>query len=256
MSTLRATARYTRTRRVLALAALLPALAGAALAGTSGAAFAASEPPTTDAKNTALVQQVYADLLHRAPDPSAAGWVHSLDIGAPRADVANAITASQEYRGLLVDAGYNAYLHRSPEPLGLAGWVEALSRGITIEELQASILGSPEAYATAGGSDSLWVTSLYQGVLGRSPGAPETAAWVAVLSRGGGRTGVAKGFVSSTEHLNTVVEGYYAGYLRRSADTGGRDGWVEALSGGDRQETIIASFISSEEYYGLAQLPH
>ena len=250
------TARNTRTRRALALAALLPALAGAALAGTSGAAFAASEPPTTDAKNTALVHQIYADLLNREPDPSAAGWVHVLDIAAPRRDVANAITASQEYRQRLVSAGYIDYLHRSPEPQGLAAWVGDLGQGLTVEQLGAAILGSPEAYNTAGGSDMLWVTNLYQGVLGRLPAAAETASWVAVLSRGGGRTSVAQGFVSSLEHRNTVVAGYYTKYLGRDADVGGRDGWVAALAGGARQEQIIAGFIASEEYYVLAQVPH
>jgi len=251
-----ATARDTRTRRALALAALLPALAGAALAGTSGAAFAASEPPTTDAKNIALVHQIYADLLNREPDPSAAGWAHVLDIGAPRRDVANAITASQEYRQRLVSAGYTDYLHRLPEPMGLATWVEDLGQGLTVEQLEAAILGSPEAYNTAGGSDALWVTSLYQGVLGRSPGAAEIASWVAVLSMGNARTSVAQGFVSSVEHRNTVVAGFYTKYLGRDADVVGRDGWVVALAGGTRQEQIIAGFIASEEYYVLAQVPH
>ncbi len=57
------------------------------------------------------------------------------------------------------------------------------------------------------------------------------------------------GFLISTEHLTTVVDGYYVELLGRHIDPSGRATWVRAIQHGSRLEEIIGSIIASAEYY-------
>ncbi len=77
--------------------------------------------------NAAYVDSVYARLLDRAPDPvGAQGWVGFLDAGGSPARFVAAVEASPEYRGDLVTALYEHYLHRPPTRAawraGSTGW--------------------------------------------------------------------------------------------------------------------------------------
>lgn len=200
------------------------------------------------ARSTAYVRQVYLDLLRREPEDGNA-WGRLLATGAPRAAVANAITASPEYRGALVQGAYGRFLGRPAEAAGLAGWVALMGRGLTIERLEAGIISSPEAYAEAGGRDRPWVAALYRQVLGRDGADAELDGWTAELGRDGDRHRLAMGFLLSTEHLEPVVESCYTALLRRPSDVAGRDGWVRAVQRGQRREQIVAGFVASEEYY-------
>ena len=58
------------------------------------------------------------------------------------------------------------------------------------------------------------------------------------------------GFLLSTEHLNTVVDGYYVNLLGRHTDLTGQRTWVGILQRGGRDEAIIGGIIASAEYYG------
>ena len=62
------------------------------------------------------------------------------------------------------------------------------------------------------------------------------------------RTQVAIGFLYSSEHLTTVVDGYYVDLLDRGIDPTGAASWVSAIQGGARDEQIIAGLVASDEY--------
>ena len=64
------------------------------------------------------------------------------------------------------------------------------------------------------------------------------------------RNQVAMGFLLSTEHLTTVVNGYYQHLLGRGIDPSGQRTWVGILQAGGRDEAIIGGIIASAEYYG------
>lgn len=196
------------------------------------------------------VTQVYEDLFHRAPDAAGLwGWTDALVNGTPRVAVANAITASPEYRTNLITRVYREFLGREPEAKGRADWLAAMNAGLTIQGMEAGFLESQEYYNQSGGTDPDWVRRLYQHVLGRAPSDAEVQGWVDVLAQGSTRGTVARGFVLSTERLTTVVNGYYLDLLGRSIDPAGRRTWVSAIQGGTRTEAIIGGIISSAEYY-------
>ena len=196
------------------------------------------------------VTSVYAHLFHRAPDPTGlAGWTSALDSGTPRIAVANAITSSTEYRSDLITGSYLTYLGRAPDPQGLQFWLGEMATGMTIQQMESGFVASDEFYRAAGGVPSAWVTSLYVHVLGRTPAPSEVAFWVARLDGGATRASVALGFLLSSEHLASVIDGYYQQLLGRGIDPSGRATWVTAIQSGTRIEVVIGQIIASPEYY-------
>src|SRR5262249_21196783 len=80
------------------------------------------------------VARLYRAVPGRAPDPGGfSDWVHALQSGASRQQVAAGFWASPEHRGIQVDGFYATYLHRAAEPAGRAGWVHALLAGMREE---------------------------------------------------------------------------------------------------------------------------
>jgi hypothetical protein len=197
------------------------------------------------------VSRVYADLFGRQPDPTGlAGWTGALTSGTPRIAVANAITYSDEYRARLIAGSYQTYLGRGPDPSGAANWLGGMRSGSTIQQMESGFIASDEYYAKAGGTDAAWVARLYQHVLGRAAAPVEVQGWTTALARGTSRSQVAMGFLVSTEHLTTVVDGYYQELLGRGIDPSGARSWVVAIQSGTRVEATIGGIIASEEYLG------
>lgn len=196
------------------------------------------------------VTSVCAALFNRAPDPSGmSGWTAALDSGTPRNAVADAITASSEYRAGLIRESYQTYLGREPEPAGLQNWLGAMNQGLTIQQMQAGFVASDEYYAQAGGEPSGWVGKLYANVLGRTAAPDEVSAWTTAISGGSSRGEIALGFLISSEHLSTVIDGNYQHLLGRGIDPTGQAGWVGAIQQGTRLEAVIGSIVASPEYY-------
>jgi subtilisin family serine protease len=196
------------------------------------------------------VTSVYGALFNRAPDPTGmAGWTAALDTGTPRNAVADAITASAEYRAGLIRESYRTYLGREPDPAGLLSWLDAMNQGMTIEVMQAGFVASDEYYAKAGGSPSGWVEELYANVLDRNAAPPEVDSWTTQISRGASRGEIALGFLISAEQLSTVIDGHYQHLLGRGIDPTGRAGWVTAIQQGTRLEAVIGGIVASPEYY-------
>jgi hypothetical protein len=208
----------------------------------------------TYSDTTEYVTAVYRDLFDRSPDPGGlTAWTNALVDGTPRVAVANAITASREYRTGLVTGSYAEFLGRAPDPVGLGGWVSAMEQGLTIQAMEGGFLASPEYYAAAGGTPAGWVRQLYQDILGRQPSTDEVSYWTSRLAAGTSRAVVARGFLLSTERLTTVIDGYYDELLGRSIDPSGSASWVAAIQNGSRTEEVIGGIVASEEYFVRAQ---
>jgi len=216
---------------------------------TARVSVTSGTPPAGDAISS-YVTRVYQDLFSRSVDPSGLRtWTSALRSGTPRIAVANSISYSTEYRSRLITASYNLYLGRGPDAGGLQTWLGVMAAGGTIQRMEAGFLASPEYYMRAGSTDAGWVRELYQHVLGRSAQTSEVNHWVQALRSGSTRSGVAMGFLLSTEHLTTVVDGYYVDLLGRHIDPSGRTTWVGKIQAGDRVEAIIGGIIASAEYY-------
>ncbi|WNB86757.1 DUF4214 domain-containing protein [Cellulomonas sp. ATA003] len=208
----------------------------------------------TEATTRRYVALVYGHLFNRQVDPSGlTTWTTALTSGVPRTAVADSITSSTEYRSGLINGAYREFLGRSAEPAGLAGWLQHMVRGSTIQTMESGFLASPEYYGKAGSTDAGWVQMLYRHVLSREAAPAEIQGWVDRLSQGTSRQAVAMGFLISTERLTTVVDGYYQHLLGRGIDPAGQRTWVSSIQNGVRTEQIIASIVASAEYYLKAE---
>ncbi|WP_217614373.1 DUF4214 domain-containing protein [Cellulomonas sp. GbtcB1] len=226
--------------------------ADAAITTTSvaGTARVTVGPSAEASQIQRYVTKVYQDLFLRAPDPTGlTSWTRNLLAGQPRVAVANAITGSDEYRSRLIAGAYQTYLGRSPDPAGAASWLRAMQTGSTVQSIEGGFIASAEYYQRAGGSNSAWVARLYQHVLNRNPSAAEITGWTRQLAQGKSRTSVAMGFLLSSEHLTTVVDGYYVDLLDRHIDAVGQASWVSQIQRGGRVEAIIGGIIASQEYF-------
>jgi hypothetical protein len=220
----------------------------------------------------AFVQALYTDFLGRSGALSELdGWVAALP-ALGRVGVANGIDRSTESLTRIVDGYYSRYLNRTPGAAEAAGWVNVMvQQGLTGEQVLDAFLASPE-FATradtlfgSANPDASFVQALYSLVLNRANGstsASEINSWLAALPMLG-RTGVAMGFVNSTEARTGEVRTFYGDptlsplpyqsylpdLLHRSAapSAGEINGWVG--SGFDFL-SLEVFFAASPEFYG------
>ncbi len=182
---------------------------------TLAAGFAASPEfnalyGQTDANGFA--QQLYVNVLHRAPD--AAGrqlWVNNIN-ATSRGDALLAFSNSQEnHRQTLPIAGsqadaeatrlYQAAFNRGPDGAGLAFWSDQLGQGVPVAQVAQGFVGSREFAAAYGALDaSGFVSQLYANVLHRAPDAAGQQSWVSALAGGSSRAQVLAGFADSNEN--------------------------------------------------------
>ncbi|MEM9144649.1 MAG: putative Ig domain-containing protein [Pseudomonadota bacterium] len=98
---------------------------------------------------------------------------------------------------------------RAPDEDGLRFWEDARADGMDAEALAESFVASPEFAARFGGpdpADALYVTELYDNVLGRG-GDPDGAAfWEGQLAAGDSRAEVLLAFAESPENLAGTAE--------------------------------------------------
>jgi hypothetical protein len=237
-----------------ALQAGSPAL-NAGLAGTAAVdepGFARDNPPDTGAFEAltpawSYVSVAYGLLLNRSTDPAAQGWVNRLNTGVSPANVVGGIESSTEYLTDVVAGLYQRYLYRAPDPAGSQWWLSMLGGGATIEQVAASIVGSPEYLALHGGSDASFVAALYQDVLGRTADSGGEAYWVSALNSGASRAAVALGFLTSTEYRDNLVNADYMQFLGRPADSAGLSYWAAALASGLTDQALLAGIFGSPE---------
>jgi autotransporter-associated beta strand protein len=201
--------------------------------------------------NQAFVSKLYVDLLNRPVDPQGlAAWSALLGTGTPRSAVVFDIESTPEYRGDVVTALYERYLHRAPDPAGFQGFVTFLNNGGTDEQVADMLIGSQEYFNNAGGTLNGFLTNLYQDVLNRpiDPGAYQA---LSILYEGGltPRSAIADIVVRSQESYGDVVRADYLRFLRRNADSIGLNNFVNALLGGATDEQVIAAIAGSDEYF-------
>jgi subtilisin family serine protease len=160
---------------------------------------------------TGFVTGLYHALLGRAPDSAGLGlFVNQLNAGATRAQVISEFQVSPEAQLTRVARWFIdevspvqtlAQLKANP---GLAGWGTRFSSGETVSQAQQDILSSNAYYTLKGSTPTGFITSLYNGLLGRAPDAQGLATYVAQLGSGYSRAQLVQEFLSSNEgHLTT-----------------------------------------------------
>jgi hypothetical protein len=202
--------------------------------------------------NARFVDQLYQDLLGRQAEPAGlALWKGQVDQGLmTRAQVAAGIAGSPEYLTGVVQKAYEQFLHRAGDPGGVAGWVQFLQAGHTIEQMESGIVGSPEYFQVrGGGTNAGFLTALYRDALGRAPDAGGLAGFTTALTSGSTTGQVAALIFASREFQQDLVGGFYATLLGRAADNGGLNGFVTAMQNGATDEQVIAAIAASDEFF-------
>ena len=96
----------------------------------------------------------------------------------------NLIDHSAEYFGTIVKPAYQQFLGRTPDSGGLAFWINAMTSGLTDEQLEAGFIGSAEFYTHSGGTDTSWVDAMYQSLLGRHADSGGQSFWTQQQANG------------------------------------------------------------------------
>ncbi|MCU1454660.1 MAG: Prenyltransferase [Acidimicrobiales bacterium] len=169
-------------------------------------------------------------------------------IAANRGGAVAAALGSEAYRRAAAAELFQRSLARTTDPSGETYWANRLQT-ITRQEMMAQLIGSPEFFTKAGGTNKAFVARAYQVVFfGRSVDDGGSAYWVGRIESGTPRTSVARALLDSAEYRQKEVGAQYQRLLGRAADSGARTYWGERLRH-ERIEVLLASLVSSGELY-------
>jgi hypothetical protein len=204
--------------------------------------------------NAAFVTALYTTVLNRAPAASeVSAWVHFLQGGGTRQQVAQGFWESPEHRGIQVDGFYATLLHRTENSAERAAWVNAFLGGLNEAAVELLFLTSPE-YTATHASAAAFVTGLYADLLGR-PVDPAGQGWIPAAGNPSGRALVAFDILTSPELTKRVVDGFYLNLLRRPFDLANEQGWIALLHSNPAAQSAVAeAFLAAPEFFHLATL--
>ena len=192
--------------------------------------------------NRSVVQSLYTNVLKRAGTVAELdGWANQIPV-VGLAVVARRITYSTEALNRTVAGYYDGFLGRTASTAEVSGWVSAIQGGLSLENVQASFIGSAE-YASKNSLN--FVTDVYGKFLGRPAAAAEISGWNSVLT-GQGRAAVALGLLKSSEGLGNTIRELYAVHLRRGVSVGEVSAWFATGLDSLSIQTLI---LGSGEFY-------
>jgi hypothetical protein len=208
--------------------------------------------------NALQVKKLYNQVLHR--DPELSGWEYwtrRVNSGtASLGTVASGIFESPERIDPIVTQMYHDYLFRAPDSGGLAYWRGIWQNDGEPENVIAGIVGSPEFYQSAGGTNQGWVIEMYHRLLTREPDPQGLAYWTDKLdSEVLDRFHVILGFVQSDENFHNLVHGWYLQYLGRTPSTAEDSFYFQQLKTGTTQRAVQIELLDTVEYFQTPPAP-
>jgi uncharacterized protein YkwD len=216
--------------------------------GTANVRLDITPGPATGNPLGQWVARLYQDVLGRPASTSEINTVvTALANGLPRPVYVASILNSLEYDRRVVTTIYQQYLHRSPDPGGLASAVAALQGGSSEAAIRQAILSSSEYYNDQGGTPLGYVQGLFNDVLGRAYNDPPPG-WVG-LAATGNLAAVAAGILRSNEASTDVASALYRTYLRRDADPAGLASLAYYLAAAQLRHNGMETLLDSAEYF-------
>jgi hypothetical protein len=205
-----------------------------------------STPLTGQASsNTRWINQIYVDVLGRLPSGPEVATFTGLLGSSSRAVVSLGLLNSTEYRTRLLGSWFALYLNRPAAAADVSFFMPMFIAGFTDEQIQAQIIGSPEFFTLAGGTNTAFVNRMFQGIVNRIPAGSETSFFLSLLGSSS-RTSVALTLLNSTEARTRLVQSYYSRFLRRSGATAEVNALL-ALT----DEQAAAAILGSDEYFNF-----
>jgi hypothetical protein len=208
---------------------------------------------TVGDSNELFLNQVYLDVLHRAPDQAGLDfWRQFLELGYARKWVTAKIVHSRESQVTAVNTTFQIYLDRPATTSEISG---ALSPQSTAQGLifNARILGSKEFFEMAGGTNADFLNALGQAVLGTALTTQQTATLTHLLNQGVSRTQVARDLLQSNAGISARVTNLYQLILDRNPDPKGLRFFSGLLKDGGTAAQVIIDLLSSDELFVKAQ---
>ncbi len=154
-----------------------------------------------------------------------------------------------EHFAMQVNAAYNAILGRSADAGGLNYYMGLLASGVSLNDLDGSLLASNEYFAKYG-TNQAYVQNLFQRILGRSASAGDLAFWGGQLNGGQSRINVVEAILHSSESIAQDVNQEYLSVLGRVADPVGLNQWVSMIQSGQLTEARLEIILlCSNEFY-------
>src|SRR5437870_12498446 len=118
---------------------------------------------------------------------------------------------------------------------------------MTMEQVKAAILGSPEYFQKQGNDNTAWVQAVYHAVLNRAIDPAGQSAWTNALTYLD-RATVADLILTSPESQQDLIQSLYQQYLHRQADEAGLAAWLTNLQHGMTDQTLTADILGSDEF--------
>ncbi len=201
----------------------------------------------------AYVAQAYLDLLGR--DPTGAeleDWATRLADGTTtRLGFTNALTTTDEYRGLVVDRLYQLVLHRDPTAGERTTQVSRLAAGLAEKDMVGRLGGSGEFFTQAGGTNAGFVDLLFERLVDHPPSSATRDRLVSQILGGRSRTSVATAIYQRLDSRNLRVDALFDTYLHREPSPERRAHYANLLK--TRSDTFVAArLVSSQEYFDNA----
>ena len=205
--------------------------------------------------NKHFVTGLYYDLLGREPSSGeVAGWVNSLQSGAPRGLAIQMFLGSPEYQMKEIQGAYATFLGRAAEDTTQAYWLGQLQSGATYKSILGVIFGSDEFYVRQGNNAASFTTSLYHDLLFRNPEPTALNGWITALQfHGVSRQTAVANVLNSGEASAQFVDQAYHAILGRAPDSGALAMWGPAIQAGMSTDYLRLLLAGSTEYSDLQQ---
>ncbi|MEX2121353.1 MAG: DUF4214 domain-containing protein [Pirellulales bacterium] len=224
-----------------------------------GVATSDATPVVLLSHTAALVEKLYLQILGRGVEPSGwEFWSRRIDSGeASLGNVAAGIFLSAERLDPIVSQFYRDFLLREPEQEGLVFWRTRWQVEGEPDNVIAGMISSPEFFASAGGTNRLWVTEMYRRLLNREPDQQGLDFWTDHLDNGRlGREQVVLGFVKSDENFRNLVTDWFQQYLNRQPTSDAEIApFVSQLQQGASQRDIQTQILDTDEYFNSPPVP-
>lgn len=200
------------------------------------------------------VTQLYTDLLQRSVDPIGLSfWSTQItQYGESLYSIALDIQESPEARNNMANQIFEKWLGRDVD-LGSQGFWAGQLGVESVEDVEASVIGSKEFFNDAGNTNVGFLNLLYEDAFNRPVDKGGEDYYLGKLASGWTRAQVACSVLTGIEYRSELVESYYETYFNRAGDAAGMSYWVGLLYAGKSDQQVIARMLSSAEFF--SQIP-
>jgi hypothetical protein len=195
-----------------------------------------SPPPSTSNVITAEIDQIYADVLGRAPDASGlATYSAMLEDGATTASIRAIISQSPEAQNDLNQL-FLQVLGRNIDPSGDATYTSFINNGASLADVELILGQSPEAQAD--------LETIYEQELNRAADPGGLVTYMGLLSTGTSLQTVRSVVAQSAEAQNDLDQ-LFQNVIGRLPDAAELAGMEDQLAAGSSQSSLETALASS-----------